>query len=350
MSSWRSSPVSRALWPLVIASLAIVAFLGSSAPAHAHAFNPALLELTEVGPGTYAVLWKRPTREQRAPDLTLLLPDHCATETEPVRRLRAESLVERWQLSCGAEGLVGHEIGVEGPAVARVDVVTLLIFADGTVQRHVLRSGDTSFTVTTEADSTLGLTGYLRLGITHILGGYDHLLFVLGLTLLVRTPRRLVTTITAFTVGHSLTLSVVALGAVTLPPRPVESLIALSILLLAVELANRTRRGASSEGHPAASLTERHPWAVAAGFGLIHGAGFAGALAEVGLPSQEIPLTLLVFNAGVEVGQLLFVAVVLITLGVLHRAAPRAHGIVQATIHLPIGGLAVLWLIERTTS
>jgi len=318
----------------------------------AHAFNPALLELSEVEPGTFTVLWKRPSRNQQAPALDVVLPAHCEPEGEPAKSLKPESIVERWRVRCGAEGLIGHEVGVEGKAVARLEVVTLVTFADGTTVRRVLRAGESKFVVAADDDGvTLATSGYLELGVEHILTGFDHLLFVLGLTFLVRGRRRLLATITAFTVGHSVTLSLVALGVLVLPSGPVESLIALSILLLAVELVKRRQRELSSMSAPSKeSLTERYPWAVAAGFGLVHGAGFAGALAEVGLPADEIPLTLFVFNVGVEIGQLLFVAVVVAAFALLRRVAPTRHATVQAVAYVPMGGLAVFWILERTTA
>lgn len=334
---------------LVTAALVLLATVFCEPDAQAHAFNPALLELAEVEPSTFIVVWKRPTRGQQAPILSVVLPAHCETQGEPSRSLKTESVVERWQVDCGANGLVGYTIGVEGPALARLEVVTLVTLADGGAQRRVLRTGDATLVVGIEKRSILTTSGYLRLGVEHILTGLDHLLFVLGLTLLVRSRRRLAATVTAFTVGHSVTLSLVALDVLILPSKPVESVIALSILLLAVELANRRQRERSSpadSGH--ASLTERHPWAVAAGFGLVHGAGFAGALAEVGLPATEIPMTLFVFNAGIEIGQLLFVAFVVVVFTLLRRVAPQRHVSVQALLYLPIGGLAVFWIIERT--
>jgi len=332
---------------LLMATLVLVVGVCHGADARAHAFNPALLELTEGEADTFAVVWKRPTRGQQAPILSVVLPPYCEAQGERAKSLKRESLVERWRIHCPG-GLAGHTVGVEGPALARLEVLTLLTLADGSTVRTVLRAGDSSLQVDAE-HSTLATSGYLELGVEHILTGLDHLLFVLGLTLLVRGRRRLAATITAFTVGHSVTLSLVALDVLVLPSKPVESVIALSILLLAVELANRRERqhvGAAARANE--SLTERYPWAVAAGFGLVHGAGFAGALAEVGLPAEQIPVTLFVFNMGIEVGQLMFVSLVLGVLALLARAAPRHHHRAHAFLYLPIGGLAMFWIIERT--
>ena len=192
---------------------------------------------------------------------------------------------------------------------------------------------------------------YLRLGIEHALFGFDHLLFVLALVILVRDWRRVALTVTAFTVAHSMTLAAATLGLVDVPGPPLEAAIALSIVLVAVEIVNARR------GTPA--LTARRPWLVAFGFGLLHGFGFAGALAEVGLPHHAIPLALLFFNLGVEIGQLSFVAVVLAVVWLFRRAmALRLESaLVQRTVDqldvigaYAIGALAAYWLIERTSA
>lgn len=327
---------------------ALLAVVLSAGPARAHAFNPALLEFTETAPGRFDVLWKRPTRGEQAPNLSVVVPAHCRTEGARTRALAAESLVERWSIDCSTAGLSGHEIAVEGPALERVEVVTrITLDASGTVGT-VLRGGTHAFRVPEPHAGPPAAAAYLGLGVEHILHGLDHLLFVLGLTLLVRGRRRLFATVTAFTVGHSVTLALVATETLVLPSRPVESVIALSILLLAVELAQRRRREQGMH-RSSPSLSERYPWSVAAGFGLVHGAGFAGALAEVGLPPDEIPQALLLFNVGIEAGQILFVCVVLGLLALSKRVAPNRHATAIASLDLPIGGLAMFWLLERTS-
>jgi hydrogenase/urease accessory protein HupE len=190
---------------------------------------------------------------------------------------------------------------------------------------------------------------YLRLGVEHILFGFDHLLFVLAMVVLVREWRRVALTVTAFTVAHSITLAAATLGFVSVPGPPIEAAIALSIVLVAVEVVN-TRRGMPS-------FTARWPWLAALCFGLLHGFGFAGALAEIGLPHQAIPIALLFFNLGVELGQLAFVAAVLsagatlrgvITPRLDPALANRTSTRVDETTAYAIGTVAAFWLIERT--
>src|SRR6185436_2163723 len=182
---------------------------------------------------------------------------------------------------------------------------------------------------------------YLTLGVEHILLGIDHLLFVLALLLIVKGVRRLVATVTAFTVAHSITLGAATLGFVHVPSAPVEAVIALSILFLASELARR-RAGGSAD------LTERFPWVVAFSFGLLHGFGFAGALSEVGIPQQAVPLALLFFNVGVEIGQLLFIAAVFGFGWLVRLSAVRVPAIWPRAVAYGVGSAAAFWVVERT--
>lgn len=184
---------------------------------------------------------------------------------------------------------------------------------------------------------------YTVLGIEHILMGVDHLLFVLALLLLVDSRRRLLVTITAFTVAHSITLALASLGVLSVPGPPVEASIALSIVFVASEIIH------ARQGRP--GLTQRYPWVVAFTFGLLHGLGFAGALAEVGLPPLSVPTALLFFNVGVEIGQLLFIAAVLAFIWLSRQAVrrlglPSVNGLWRV-VPYAIGGVASYWLFER---
>ena len=190
-----------------------------------------------------------------------------------------------------------------GLAATRIDVLVRLARSDGTTQLGRVLVLDPQFVFSASPGAMEVARTYTVLGIEHILSGVDHLLFVLALVMLVRGTRRLVATITAFTLAHSLTLAAASLGFVSVPGPPVEATIALSIMFVAAEIVR------ARQGRP--GLTQRYPWLVAFSFGLLHGLGFAGALAEVGLPPLSIPLALLFFNVGVEIGQLLFVAAVL---------------------------------------
>jgi hydrogenase/urease accessory protein HupE len=221
----------------------------------------------------------------------------------------------------------------------------------GTVQTERLSPTNTVFVVQATPGAGEVAATYLGLGVEHILFGFDHLLFVLALVILVRDWRRVAVTVTAFTIAHSITLAAATLGFVNVPGRPVEATIALSIVLVAVEILN------ARAGKP--SLTARLPWLVAFSFGLLHGFGFAGALAEVGLPQHAIPVALLFFNVGVETGQLVFVAAVLSLIWLLRHAASqllgaalvkRAFDRLDGAIAYGVGVVATYWLIERTTA
>ena len=227
-----------------------------------------------------------------------VLPGSCQGVGKPEVTRAGEGILARWEITCPG-GLMGKTLGVEGIATSRADVLLRVALADSARSAACSTPDQPSFLVP-GAESRAGVVhGYARLGVEHILTGWDHLLFVLGLVLLVGPGRILLWTITAFTVGHSVTLALAALGMVRVPQGPMEAAIALSIYLLAVELI-RNRAGRIT-------FVQRAPWLVAGGFGLLHGLGFAGALAEVGLPQGEIPLALFAFNLGIELGQLAFV-------------------------------------------
>jgi hydrogenase/urease accessory protein HupE len=254
-------------------------------------------------------------------------------------REEGSAVIEQWAVDCGAGGLVGSTVRVDGIAASKADVLLRVALADGRTFRRVLTVEEPEYPIPERERRLDVVRGYARLGVEHILGGLDHLLFVLGLVLLVRARRQLLWTITAFTAGHSVTLSLAVLGLVHVAPEPVEALIAFSILLLAVELAR-------AEDAPA-TLMRRFPWLMAFVFGLLHGLGFAGALAEVGLPDGEIPLALFSFNSGIEVGQVLFVAAVLLLRAAV---APLAARLPVPTAWVPpyvIGTLGAFWCFER---
>lgn len=314
---------------------ALLVLLGPGLAA-AHPLAPSLLDLQEEAPGRIAVLWRRPQLLPIGARLEPLLPARCRPLAPPAETLEGAALVTRWTVDCGRDGLTGESIAVTGLAEAGSDVLLRVVFADGHGLRAVLRPDAPSFLLP-RAQSPAGVAaGYLRLGIEHLLTGPDHLAFVFGLILLVTGRRRLLGTITAFTLGHSVTLSLAALGFVRLPPAPIEAAIALSILVLAVELA-RDRP----------TLLSRRPWLMAAGFGLLHGLGFAGALAQVGLPVREIPLALFSFNVGIELGQIGFILAVLVF---SLAFAPVLRRLPRWSVAVPIyaiGTLAAFWMFER---
>ena len=270
------------------------------------------------------------------------LPAGCTNLTEPAVQASASGAVERWMVGCGEKGMTGETIVIDGLPATQTDTLLRIQLINGSLHTTVLRPGSPSFLVPQKASKTKVAGSYLILGIDHILGGFDHLLFVLGLLLIVRSTRLLIKTITAFTLAHSVTLALAALGFVHMPQAPVEAVIALSILFLATELSKQ-HRGETG-------LTTKAPWLVALCFGLLHGFGFAGALTEVGLPQTDIPLALLFFNLGVEAGQLIFVAGVLVLIWMINKMKFRWPVWVEQVPAYAIGSLAAFWFIQRTVS
>lgn len=308
--------------------------------AHGHEIRPGYLELKEASPDTFEVVWKMPVRRTLPAKLDPTLPPHC-TEVNPVRTYPAAgATIRRWSVACPG-GLAGHPVAIDGLENSITDVLVRIERTDGGTQVERLEPSRTSLVVADTPGGWNVAWTYLVLGVEHILLGIDHLLFVLALLIIVRGWRRLVATITAFTLAHSITLAAATLGLVEVSQQPVEAVIALSILFVAAEIVHG-RQGR-------VGLTERLPWLVAFTFGLLHGFGFAGALAEVGLPEQSIPLALLCFNVGVEIGQLLFVAAVLVVVALVRALRASALPRIEITATYAIGTLAAFWTIERVS-
>jgi len=325
-----------------IFSLMIFMLVVCSTSAVAHRLQPAYMELSEQGVGNFSVLWKRPLVGNQPMGIYPVFPKACKNITEPVLIPSDAFSLERWLVDCGEEGLANKPIKIDGLVRTVTDTLLRVEMADGSMHTSILRPDSPSFIVP-EKPSKLKVAGaYLGLGVEHILGGFDHLLFVLGLLLIVRKSMLLVKTITAFTLAHSVTLAMAALGFVHVPQTPVEAVIALSILFLATELAKQHRGEIG--------LTSKAPWLVALSFGLLHGFGFAGALTEIGLPQTDIPLALLFFNVGVEVGQLMFVAAVLVVQMFIRKLAVKWPVWVDQLPAYIIGSLAAFWFVQRTLS
>ncbi len=307
-----------------------------SVPAQAHRFAPSLLRLVEVGDQVYNVVWKTPAQATSAKPLQPVLPDNCVSLGDGSGEMEGTGVVRSWRVRC-AGGLVGKTLSVSGLAENQASVLSSLETRDQRFYQALLNSAQTSFLIPDEPTAVAVMREYSWLGMEHIWSGIDHLLFVFGLLLLVGGGRRLVWTITAFTVGHSITLSLVTLGYFEYPVALVEFTIALSIFVLALELARKDGGG----------LFRRYPWGLAGGFGLLHGMGFAGALAEVGLPQSELPLALLFFNIGIELGQLAFIFSVLALWLVLRRMVQQWQ---QQLLPVPVyvlGSMSAMWCIER---
>jgi hydrogenase/urease accessory protein HupE len=327
--------------PLFRVALFAIATLAAS-KTFADVYRPAYLELREVGADRYDVLWKVPAQGE---DLRLAIDVRFPAGTVDVEPHRAtvvaDARLERWTIERPG-GLVGARIEIVGRAAGVTDVLARIERLDGTSQVESLPPGRGTFVVTPSRGIWQTAVTYLTLGIEHILGGVDHLLFVLSLLLIVRGFKRIAVTITAFTLAHSLTLAAATLGFVHVPGPPVEATIALSIVFVAAEVV-RGLRGAPG-------LTARAPWLVAFTFGLLHGFGFASALAEVGLPQKAIPVALLTFNIGVEIGQLMFVGVVLTVVAFALRRRGRLPTWSAWIPPYAIGTVAMFWVAERVVA
>ena len=322
--------------------LALVLLLGAALVAQADVFRPAYLELRETGADSYDVLWKVPAMgEDRRLSVYVRFPAGTETLGDPTVAVIDGAWVERYAVRREG-GLVGETISIDGNAVGVTDVIARVERLDGSSQVERLALQSPEFQVNEPAGKGEIAWSYLVLGVEHILGGIDHLLFVLALLLVVSGSWRIVATITAFTVAHSITLVAATLGLVNMPGPPVEAIIALSIVFVSAEVIH------GRNGKP--GITARAPWVVAFSFGLLHGLGFAGALAEVGLPQTAIPVALLMFNVGVEIGQLLFVGAVLLVVAVVRRLSVSNYDWVTGAAAYAIGSVAAFWTIERTLS
>ena len=347
--TWRGSRVMRkeALMPasLVASGLATLVLLAFANPVLAHRFAPSLFQVIEIEPQHFAVLWKEPIARASAVPLEPQVPDGCQVVHESPAVEEGTGRVFRFQWRCdtdGAGGLYGRGVGVAGLAENQASAILLLSLHDGRVFQASLTAVQPVFSVP-RVPSFWGVSRmYVPLGVEHILRGADHLLFILALVLLVRKGRPLIWTLSFFTVGHSVTLALVSLGILTVPESFAELLIAASIFLLAVVLAGPARP--LSEGGWQGVVID-HPWWLAGGFGLIHGLGFAGALAELGIPEGAVATALLGFNLGIEIGQLLFVGVVFL-LAEMPWFRPLSSAVRGAGVYI-IGGASAYWCFDR---
>jgi hydrogenase/urease accessory protein HupE len=318
--------------------VALAAICLACSSARAHEVRPAYLEIRESDHDVYGITWKQPTLAQARIAIDPELPATCTQLAERRVDAAAAALVARWRVRC-AGGLHGKAIRIAGLERTLTSAFIRVELADGRVLAGAVRGADPVFQV---ADAQPHSSAYLLLGVEHILKGIDHVFFVIGLILLVPAFWKLVQALTAFTVAHSITLGAAATGLAGLPQRPVEVVIALSILVVGYEIV-RAARGRTG-------LTSAIPWAVAFGFGLLHGFGFAGALAEVGLPRDAQLGALLLFNLGVEAGQLAIVAVALPIAWWARTRSPSFRSRFELGAGYALGGAASFWLIERVAA
>ena len=312
---------------------------GFTSVALADDLQPGYLEIREREAVThqYSITWKAPIRPGFAARVVPIFPRDCAA-TEPVRSGDAAALLARWDIDCGAT-LAGRSVRLSGMENTPADALLRYQSANGITQAARLTPANPIAVILQKADRWQVARTYFVTGVEHILMGYDHLLFVLCLVLLLNGAWRVAATVTAFTIAHSLTLVATTLELISVPGPPVEAAIALSIVFLAVEIVKR------KPGE--LRLSERFPWVVAFLFGLFHGFGFAGALAEIGLPQGEVPMALLTFNLGVEAGQLVIVAVAMLVLWALRRVHALYAARVQMISAYAIGSIAFMWLLQR---
>jgi hydrogenase/urease accessory protein HupE len=317
----------------------LLAWIAAAPAARAHESRPAYLEIEETAPGSYTLLWRTPVLAGQRLPVVLRLPEGVRELREPIVQQLADSRLERRWIEAGAGGLAGKRIDFDGLQLTITDALVRVELLDGRKWMAMARPSQPWVEIDAAPGTWATAVDFLRQGIRHILSGPDHLLFVFGLLLIVATPWALVKTVTAFTLAHSITLAAATLGYVQPPAPPIEAAIALSILFLGPEIL-RAREGKTS-------FTLRHPWVVAFAFGLLHGFGFASALSAAGLPPADIPLALVSFNVGVELGQLAFVALVLLVSHGLRTLRIRWPRPVERLPAYVVGSLGAFWLVQR---
>ncbi|MGB5221234.1 MAG: HupE/UreJ family protein [Polyangiales bacterium] len=315
--------------------------LGVPSPADAHPLAPSVLSFEQSGQGQVTMRWRAPVKRPTGQSLRPRVPTICKV-TEPVSAVLNEeetAVTETRQLQCDPPDMTGAVVAIDGFEDSTINVVVRVVRADGTVHHAILDAGTPQLTIASPQEESHTFFEYLMLGVEHLLTGWDHLTFVIGLLILFGWQRRLVAAVTAFTVGHSLTLALSVLGLLSVPQAIVEALIAMTIVVLALEIQSG-RHGP----------VWKHPWTLPGALGLLHGLGFASVLFDAGLPSDEIPLALFGFNLGLELGQLGVIAIAWASYAVVRSAIPAGW---QGNRTLPayvIGSLAAFWVIERTLS
>lgn len=314
--------------------------------AQAHALDPGYLQMDSVENDMWQIYWRKPAVSGRPMPIEVVLPDNCMPARSSLSpRFDGAAFVSRWITTCPG-GISNRTLSIQGLEATKTDVIVRYSLSQGAYQTQRLTGEEAEFLIPQGQSRFGALLSYFDLGLGHILEGWDHLLFVFALLVLVRSPWRLVGAVTAFTLSHSITLALATLGWIRVPIPPVEAIIALSIVLLSVEIIYMARGREQ--------MTSRFPWMVSFGFGLLHGLGFASALGEIGLPEEAVVLALLAFNIGVEVGQLIFIAVIAIAYLVLRLVMPdlvqtmrNPRSGTTVVIGYAIGGIALFWLAER---
>ena len=303
----------------------------------AHEVRPAFLKITQTSETEYNIQWKVPTLNNLVPKIKPVFPK--GFQLNQIKEQLKAGAVVKYYSGIYQEILSGKYIEISDLRQTLIDVIIVVELLDGAVHSLIVQADNPGVIIPKEPSLIEVVKDYTLLGLEHIWAGIDHLLFVLCLLLLITGFSKLIKTITAFTVAHSITLAMSTLDIVKLPGPPVEAIIALSILFLAREYLT-TLKGKQS-------LTARYPWIVAFIFGLLHGFGFAGALSDIGLPQQQLVPSLLFFNIGIEMGQILFVIVALALFTIAKKLSSKT--LINSRIYLAygIGSVAAYWLIER---
>ncbi|MBO9436341.1 HupE/UreJ family protein [Ruegeria sp. R13_0] len=322
----------------VICLLVYVLCAWPAAKANAHALDPGYLEIRQISSDAWSVHWRKPDVNGQPMAIDAVLPEGCTPMRGPSPTSDGRAWVSSWIVECHAD-IAGRPIAIDGLEAQKNDVL---------VRLHPLKTEPTTLrftpetavqTIPSEQTTWSVFATYALLGFEHILEGWDHLLFVFALFILVREPWRLVGAVTAFTLAHSITLALATFGVLSVPGPPVEAVIALSIVFLAMEIVK------GEDGR--FRLSKQKPWIVCFGFGLLHGLGFAGALADIGLPSNDIPAALLAFNLGVEAGQLSFIGALALLLAIWRLMARSISQSATVIAAYGIGSVSMYWLIER---
>ena len=320
---------------LVFVSLA----LGLASEVSAHPLAPSVLSFEQHSGGKVTMRWRAPLKRPTGQSLQPRVPESCTTLGPPERHKTEDNVAieETTELRCDPPDMVGAVVRVDGLSDSSINVVVRVVRADGNVHHAILDTVTPQLTITTQEDESHSFFEYLWLGVSHLLTGWDHLTFVLGLLVLFGWHRRLIAAVTAFTIGHSLTLALSVLAIVSVPMALVEASIALTIVVLALEIQ-------SGKYGP----VWKHPWTLPGALGLLHGLGFASVLFDAGLPGDEIPLALLGFNLGLELGQLGVIAAAGLSFAVIRRALPSSWQSNRTVPAYIIGSIAAFWVIERT--
>ncbi len=310
--------------------------LAVHSPTNAHPLAPGLLALTETAPNQFQGIWKLPNKTIERGQLSPIFPAPCeiADLQPPVSVGTGRS--QSFRLHC-QQPLLGQSIGIDGIAPNGSGVLVRINFSDGQVVHQMLNSQADELLIPEQQTASGVFSRYLTLGVEHLVLGYDHVLFVITLALLVGWGKQLIWTITLFTVGHSITLSLTALGFISMPIGLIESIIALSIAWAAAEVIQQESDG----------LLQRRPWLMSGGFGFLHGMGFASALAAIGLPQQALTISLAAFNVGIELGQLLIIGLFFAVAALIHRVAGQVPAVVKTLSCYAIGCTGAYWFWQR---